>query len=285
MVFVHISCRCTQSMLIIRHAPHTAEYHCICQKTKRGLTPCWWPTGTILCLRQSPFILVSVSSQIQKSVVEYLKCFSWKVMFVSTVPVSLSSFEVFSTTTTAHLTWKLRRQQSISTLTLYNVETSSFLKVFDINFSDTEYTLKSLQPGTQFRAVVTASVSTRQSGITVNQELSFYLKTGNCAPRNATNLIAKNSWRFLVPANCPREWLANMRSCYSVRTSALSWHDSQCSCKELAPGAHLADMKSWEDLLFVSSHLLTNDNLLLLWTGLNDQQVTSHSFGKHAFLL
>uniref|UniRef100_A0A3B3H999 CTCK domain-containing protein n=1 Tax=Oryzias latipes TaxID=8090 RepID=A0A3B3H999_ORYLA len=40
MVFVHISCRCTQSMLIIRHAPHTAEYHCICQKTKRGLTPC-----------------------------------------------------------------------------------------------------------------------------------------------------------------------------------------------------------------------------------------------------
>ncbi|XP_023811637.1 phosphatidylinositol phosphatase PTPRQ isoform X3 [Oryzias latipes] len=170
------------------------------------------------------------------------------------IPVSLSSFEVFSTTTTAHLTWKLRRQQSISTLILYNVETSSFLKVFDINFSDTEYTLKSLQPGTQFRAVVTASVSTRQSGITVNQELSFYLKT----------------------AHCPREWLANMRSCYSVRTSALSWHDSQCSCKELAPGAHLADMKSWEDLLFVSSHLLTNENLLLLWTGLNDQQEEGH---------
>uniref|UniRef100_A0A3P9LQD8 C-type lectin domain-containing protein n=1 Tax=Oryzias latipes TaxID=8090 RepID=A0A3P9LQD8_ORYLA len=89
---------------------------------------------------------------------------------------------------------------------------------------------------------------------------------------------------FLVPAHCPREWLAKMRSCYSVRTSALSWHDSQCSCKELAPGAHLADMKSWEDLLFVSSHLLTNDNLLLLWTGLNDQQVTSHSFGKHVWL-
>uniref|UniRef100_A0A8C8DSL7 C-type lectin domain-containing protein n=1 Tax=Oryzias sinensis TaxID=183150 RepID=A0A8C8DSL7_9TELE len=85
---------------------------------------------------------------------------------------------------------------------------------------------------------------------------------------------------FLVPAHCPREWLASMRSCYSVRTSALSWHDSQCSCKELAPGAHLADMKSWEDLLFVSSHLLTHDNLLLLWTGLNDQQVHHTPLGN-----
>uniref|UniRef100_A0A3B3BK77 C-type lectin domain-containing protein n=1 Tax=Oryzias melastigma TaxID=30732 RepID=A0A3B3BK77_ORYME len=76
-------------------------------------------------------------------------------------------------------------------------------------------------------------------------------------------------------SQCPRGWLASGRSCYSVRTSALSWSGSQSSCRDLAPGGHLADMKSLEDLLFVSSHVLT-DNLVLMWTGLNDQQVTSY---------
>ncbi|KAF6738160.1 Phosphatidylinositol phosphatase PTPRQ [Oryzias melastigma] len=166
------------------------------------------------------------------------------------IPMSLTSFQVFSTTTTtAHLTWKLRGQQSISTVTLYNVETQSILNKFEVNSSETEYTLKSLQPGTQFRVEVTASLSTRQPDITVNQKLSFYLET----------------------AQCPRGWLASGRSCYSVRTSALSWSGSQSSCRDLAPGGHLADMKSLEDLLFVSSHVLT-DNLVLMWTGLNDQQ-------------
>uniref|UniRef100_A0A3B3HYK9 Uncharacterized protein n=1 Tax=Oryzias latipes TaxID=8090 RepID=A0A3B3HYK9_ORYLA len=53
----------------------------------------------------------------------------------------------------------------------------------------------------------------------------------------------------------------------------------------LLNGASQACSSLLSNLLFVSSHLLTNENLLLLWTGLNDQQVTSHSFGKHAFLL
>uniref|UniRef100_A0A3B5A5C3 C-type lectin domain-containing protein n=1 Tax=Stegastes partitus TaxID=144197 RepID=A0A3B5A5C3_9TELE len=58
------------------------------------------------------------------------------------------------------------------------------------------------------------------------------------------------------------------------RKTALTWSDAQHSCSDLAAGSHLADLKTLEDLLFMSSYLLTHDNLLLLWTGLNDQQKT-----------
>uniref|UniRef100_A0A3B4X7S4 C-type lectin domain-containing protein n=1 Tax=Seriola lalandi dorsalis TaxID=1841481 RepID=A0A3B4X7S4_SERLL len=41
------------------------------------------------------------------------------------VPVALSSLHVHSTSTSAHLTWKLHRQESLSTLSLYNTHTQS----------------------------------------------------------------------------------------------------------------------------------------------------------------
>lgn len=78
---------------------------------------------------------------------------------------------------------------------------------------------------------------------------------------------------FLFPAQCPPGWLASGRSCYSVRRRALTWREAQRSCKRLAAGSHLADLKTPDDLLFVSSHLLSHNSLLLLWTGLSDQQV------------
>lgn len=93
------------------------------------------------------------------------------------------------------------------------------------------------------------------------------------------NSSCKTECRFgfvvwcLLPAQCPHDWLANGRSCYSVRRSGLIWSDAQHRCGGLTTGGHLADLTTPEDLLFVSSHLLTEDNLLLLWTGLNDQQV------------
>lgn len=76
-------------------------------------------------------------------------------------------------------------------------------------------------------------------------------------------------------AQCPHDWLANGRSCYTVRKGGLVWSDAQLSCRDLAAGGHLVDLKTLEDLAFISSHLLRHNNLLLLWTGLSDQQVTS----------
>uniref|UniRef100_A0A3B4XVW6 C-type lectin domain-containing protein n=1 Tax=Seriola lalandi dorsalis TaxID=1841481 RepID=A0A3B4XVW6_SERLL len=56
-------------------------------------------------------------------------------------------------------------------------------------------------------------------------------------------------------SQCPPGWLANGRSCFTVRRTGFTWNEAQHSCKHLAAGSHLADLKTQEDLLFVSSHL------------------------------
>ena len=102
------------------------------------------------------------------------------LLFASPVPLPLSSFHVFSTTTTAHLKWKLHRQQSMSTLTLYDLHTQSVTHFSDINPSEikSEYTIKGLQPGTRFRAEVTVAIFLKQLDITLKQKLSIFLETG-----------------------------------------------------------------------------------------------------------
>ncbi|KAM6936927.1 phosphatidylinositol phosphatase PTPRQ [Xenentodon cancila] len=173
---------------------------------------------------------------------------------VDFTPVSLSSFQVFSTTTTAHLKWKLHKQQSISTLTLFNLHTRSVAQVFNINSSEikSQLTMEGLQPGTSFKAVV--MVVHTPLDITLRQKLSVFLET----------------------AQCPRGWLADERNCYAVRRSGLTWNDALHSCTDLVPGSNLADLKTSKNQLFVSSYLLNDDHLLLLWTGLNDQQEEGH---------
>uniref|UniRef100_A0A665VL66 C-type lectin domain-containing protein n=1 Tax=Echeneis naucrates TaxID=173247 RepID=A0A665VL66_ECHNA len=78
---------------------------------------------------------------------------------------------------------------------------------------------------------------------------------------------------FLPAAKCPHGWLSNGRSCYTMRRRGLTWSEAQNSCKHLAAGSHLAHLKTHEDLQFLSSQLLSHNNLLLLWTGLSDQEV------------
>uniref|UniRef100_A0A3P9CYE8 C-type lectin domain-containing protein n=1 Tax=Maylandia zebra TaxID=106582 RepID=A0A3P9CYE8_9CICH len=73
---------------------------------------------------------------------------------------------------------------------------------------------------------------------------------------------------------CPPGWIAIGGSCYIVRRTGLTWSDALHRCSDLAAGSHLANLKSLEDLFFISSYLLSQNNLLLLWTGLNDQQVS-----------
>ncbi|XP_076588486.1 phosphatidylinositol phosphatase PTPRQ [Chaetodon auriga] len=167
-------------------------------------------------------------------------------------PVSLSSLDIHSTTTTALLTWKLHRQQSLSTLSLYKAHTQSVTHVFNINSSQakSQYTVQGLQPGTRFKAKVVVTTFLRHLNMTLKQRLSFSTET----------------------AQCPSNWLANGRSCYAVSRRGLTWTDAQHSCREMAAGSHLADLKTLEDQVFISSHLLSHNTLLLLWTGLNDQQ-------------
>lgn len=55
--------------------------------------------------------------------------------------------------------------------------------------------------------------------------------------------------------------------------SGLTWGAAQRRCLHLAAGSHLVDLKTLDELLYVSSRILRGNNLLLLWTGLSDQQV------------
>ncbi|XP_039470944.1 phosphatidylinositol phosphatase PTPRQ isoform X5 [Oreochromis aureus] len=168
------------------------------------------------------------------------------------LPVSTSSFNVYSTTTTALLTWKLHRLQTLSSISLYNTRTETVVHIFNINSSEvkSQYTMKGLQPGTRFKAKVTVTTYLKQFNITLKQRLRILLET----------------------AQCPPGWMAIGGSCYIVRRTGLTWSNAQHRCSDLAAGSHLANLKSLEDLVFISSYLLSQNNLLLLWTGLNDQQ-------------
>ncbi|XP_075998501.1 phosphatidylinositol phosphatase PTPRQ [Genypterus blacodes] len=168
------------------------------------------------------------------------------------VPVSLSSLHVYSTATTALLTWKLVEQQSLSTLSLYNTHTQSVTHIFHINSAEaqSQYTVKDLQPGTRFKITITATTLLSDLHVTLKQTFSLGMET----------------------AQCPSGWLANGRSCYTVRRAGLPWSDAQHSCRDAAAGGHLADLQTPDDFNYVSSHLLSRNDLLLLWTGLNDQQ-------------
>ncbi|KAM7414498.1 hypothetical protein PAMA_019354 [Pampus argenteus] len=167
-------------------------------------------------------------------------------------PVFLSSIHVYSTTTTVLLMWKLHRQQSLSTLRLYNIHTQSVTHNFNINSSESksQYAVKGLQPGTRFKAQAVITTFVKQLNMTLKQRLTIGIET----------------------ARCHTGWLANGRSCYTVRRTGLAWSDAHDRCRKQTAGSHLADLKTLEDLLFVSSHLLSHNTLLLLWTGLNDLQ-------------
>lgn len=99
---------------------------------------------------------------------------------VFSVPVPQSSFHVLSTATTAQLTWKLHRLQSVSTLTLYNTRTQPATRVFHANPPEmkSQYTMKGLQPGTSFKVEVTVATFLPNAEITLKQKLNVFLETG-----------------------------------------------------------------------------------------------------------
>eukprot|EP00066_Takifugu_rubripes_P016017 XP_011605283.1 PREDICTED: phosphatidylinositol phosphatase PTPRQ [Takifugu rubripes] len=122
----------------------------------------------------------------------------------------------------------------------------------DIGSSEvkSQYTVRGLHPGTHFRLKAVVTTFFKDLSISVKQSLYIGAET----------------------ARCPHNWLANGRSCYTVRRAGLTWREAQRSCGDLAAGSHLADLKMLEELLFISSHMLRHNNLLMLWTGLSDQQ-------------
>lgn len=127
------------------------------------------------------------------------------ILFVSPVPVSLSSFSASSTTSTAQLKWEpLHRQQRISTLTLYNMHTQSVTQIYSISSSaiQSKFTIKNLQPGTHYMIEVMVAIFLPQPGITLMQKLRIFMETGIVLSKNhktaASSLARKLTVRRLA---------------------------------------------------------------------------------------
>lgn len=103
------------------------------------------------------------------------------LLYLHPAPVSLSSFHVYSTTTTAHLTWKLHRQQSLSILSLYNTRAGSFTHVFNVTPSEaakSQYTVFGLQHGTRFKVKAMVTTLLKHHNVVLKQRLSIGMETG-----------------------------------------------------------------------------------------------------------
>lgn len=94
------------------------------------------------------------------------------------VPVSVSSLNVHSTATTALLVWKLHKEQTLSSLSLYDTRTQSVSHIFNLNASESQYTVKGLQPGTRFKAKVLVTTFLKHLDVTLRQRLSVAFETG-----------------------------------------------------------------------------------------------------------
>uniref|UniRef100_A0AAV2KW96 C-type lectin domain-containing protein n=1 Tax=Knipowitschia caucasica TaxID=637954 RepID=A0AAV2KW96_KNICA len=165
--------------------------------------------------------------------------------------VSLTNFHLSSTTTSVSLAWTLPRHQQLSAITVRDLHNHSVIKKVDIQSAaiQSHYTVPDVQPGVRVNAAITVSAFLKNPNVTIKQRLSMDIQT----------------------AQCPPGWLANRRHCYSVQKKALAWSQAQQSCVDVAAGSHLADLKTRQDLHFITSRLMSHNSLLLLWTALNDK--------------
>ncbi|XP_052321812.1 phosphatidylinositol phosphatase PTPRQ isoform X2 [Oncorhynchus keta] len=171
-------------------------------------------------------------------------------------PVLLSSLRVEVTTTSTLLTCSLQNRQSLTALSLHNMHiehTHTEYTHTEQTHSDhthtSSYVVRGLQPGANYSITAELTTPLTHLNISLTQRLHTTMET----------------------AQCPIGWLASGRSCHSVSRRSLSWGDAQQTCIGMASGGHLVDVKTERELLLLSSHLTTHNNLLLLWTALNDR--------------
>ncbi|XP_036811524.1 phosphatidylinositol phosphatase PTPRQ isoform X4 [Oncorhynchus mykiss] len=171
-------------------------------------------------------------------------------------PVPLSRLRVEVTTTSTLLTCNLQNRQSFTALSLHNMHiehTHTEYTHTEQTHSDhthtSSYVVRGLQPGAHYSITAELTTPLTHLNISLTQRLHTTIET----------------------AQCPIGWLASGRSCHSVSRRSLSWGDAQQTCIGMASGGHLVDVKTERDLLLLSSHLTTHNNLLLLWTALNDR--------------
>ncbi|KAJ6651382.1 hypothetical protein lerEdw1_020955 [Lerista edwardsae] len=70
--------------------------------------------------------------------------------------------------------------------------------------------------------------------------------------------------------SCSDGWTAFKQNCYKISTESKPWSVAQQNCGLFSSGAHLVDIRSKEEHAFLLSYLQSLDQIIMLWTGLND---------------
>ncbi|XP_030070443.1 phosphatidylinositol phosphatase PTPRQ isoform X2 [Microcaecilia unicolor] len=85
--------------------------------------------------------------------------------------------------------------------------------------------------------------------INISQRLDIDVETGSCSPG----------------------WMAFKDSCYQINKQCTSWSDAQDLCDSSYGGAHLVNIKTEEEYSFISSYLRASNEIIMIWSGLNDR--------------
>ncbi|XP_062990783.1 phosphatidylinositol phosphatase PTPRQ [Elgaria multicarinata webbii] len=70
--------------------------------------------------------------------------------------------------------------------------------------------------------------------------------------------------------SCSDGWTAFKQNCYKVSKESLPWSMAQQNCGLFSSRAHLVDIRNKEEHTFLASYLQSFNQLIMLWTGLND---------------
>uniref|UniRef100_A0A8D2Q794 C-type lectin domain-containing protein n=1 Tax=Varanus komodoensis TaxID=61221 RepID=A0A8D2Q794_VARKO len=79
---------------------------------------------------------------------------------------------------------------------------------------------------------------------------------------------------IITLCSCSEGWTAFKQNCYKISKESMPWHMAQQKCGLFSTGSHLVDIRNHEEHAFLSSFLQSFSQVIMLWTGLNDIQVS-----------
>ncbi|KAK1169211.1 hypothetical protein AOXY_G10174 [Acipenser oxyrinchus oxyrinchus] len=157
--------------------------------------------------------------------------------------LSRNSVRTVTTSTTGFLNWSVPDFEPTVSVKLNNF-------TWLVPQHENAYTLTDLKPGTLYNVYLDFQKQIHENVINATQKLHFLLET----------------------ASCPQGWVPFKSSCYKTGKGIEQWSAAQKSCELSLQRAHLADIETEEEYLFISSYLKTFNHVIMLWIGLNDKQ-------------
>ncbi|XP_069485396.1 phosphatidylinositol phosphatase PTPRQ isoform X4 [Ambystoma mexicanum] len=104
-----------------------------------------------------------------------------------------------------------------------------------------------LKPGTRYKFVIEFRQQ-QQEFINITQKKEIEIATGLCS----------------------EGWLSFKDSCYKISKDMKTWQNAQNICQTSQEGAHLVDINTIGEYIFISSYLQTINHIVMIWSGLND---------------